>query len=74
MSHWTTKLISELRRERGWSQFDLSIEADVPRQTITTIELGDSVPSVEVVDKLLIALGHELEAQPLDANGPPKRR
>jgi len=74
MSHWTTRLISELRRERGLSQWELSVEADVPRQTITTIELGDSVPSVEVVDKLLIALGHELEAQLLDGDGPPKRR
>ena len=74
MSHWTTKLINELRRERGLTLFQLSIEAGVPRQTIQNVELGEHVPSVVVVDKLLMALGHELEAQPLDADGPPKRR
>jgi transcriptional regulator with XRE-family HTH domain len=74
MSHWTTKLINELRRERGWTLFELSIEADVPRATIRNVELGEHVPNIETVDKLLMALGHELEAQPLEADGPPKRR
>jgi|DEB0MinimDraft_6_1074348.scaffolds.fasta_scaffold492568_2 transcriptional regulator with XRE-family HTH domain len=74
MSHWTTTLINELRREKGWTLFQLGIEADVPRQTIQNVELGEHVPSVETVDKLLMALGYELEAQPLEADGPPKRR
>ena len=73
MSHWTTTLINELRREKGWTLFQLGIEADVPRQTIQNVELGEHVPSVETVDKLLMALGYELEAQPLEADGPPKR-
>lgn len=66
MSHWTTKLINELRREKGWTLFNLAIESDVPRQTIQNVELGESTPSVEVVDKLLGAMGYELEALKMD--------
>ena len=66
MSHWTTKLISELRREKGWTIFNLAIESDVPRQTIQNVELGESTPSVEIVDKLLGAMGYELEALKMD--------
>ena len=66
MSHWTTKLINELRREKGWTIFNLAIESDVPRQTIQNVELGESTPSVEVVDKLLGAMGYELEALKMD--------
>lgn len=66
MSHWTTKLISELRREKGWTIFNLAIESDVPRQTIQNVELGESTPSVEIVDKLLGAMGYELEAMKMD--------
>lgn len=68
MSHWTTKLISELRREKGWTIFNLAIESDVPRQTIQNVELGESTPSVEIVDKLLTAMGYELEALKMDTN------
>ena len=53
MSHWTKKLINELRREKGWTLEALAIESDVPRQTIQNVELGESTPSVEIVDKLL---------------------
>ena len=66
MSHWTTKLISELRREKGCTIFNLAIESDVPRQTIQNVELGESTPSVEIVDKLLGAMGYELEALKMD--------
>jgi len=66
MRHWTTKLINDLRREKGWTQFELAIESDVPRQTIQNVELGESTPSVEIVDKLLTAMGYELEALKMD--------
>ena len=66
MSHWTKKLINELRREKGWTLEALAIESDVPRQTIQNVELGESTPSVEIVDKLLGAMGYELEALKMD--------
>jgi transcriptional regulator with XRE-family HTH domain len=66
MSHWTKKLINELRREKGWTLEALAVESDVPRQTIQNVELGESTPSVEIVDKLLEAMGYELEALKMD--------
>ena len=68
MSHWTTRLINELRREKGWTQWELAVESDVPRQTIQNVELGESTPSVDIVDKLLGAMGYELEALKMDTN------
>jgi transcriptional regulator with XRE-family HTH domain len=68
MSHWTTRLINELRREKGWTLEALAVESDVPRQTIQNVELGENTPSVEIVDKLLGAMGYELEALKMDTN------
>jgi transcriptional regulator with XRE-family HTH domain len=62
MRHWTTKLIRELRNESGWTLRGLSIEADVPRSTLRHLERGTHMPSVETVEKLLMAMGYELEA------------
>ena len=44
--------IMELRKQRGWSQEDLSEQMDVSRQSVSKWESGASVPDLEKILKL----------------------
>jgi DNA-binding XRE family transcriptional regulator len=46
------KTISELRRERGWTQFDLALEVGVQPQTVYLWESGRRQPQVTQMRKL----------------------
>ena len=46
------KTISELRRERGWTQFDLALAVGVQPQTVYLWESGRRQPQVAQVRKL----------------------
>lgn len=44
--------LRNLRNQRGWSQSELALRADVDRNYISLIELGKNSPSVRVVFRL----------------------
>lgn len=46
------KTISELRRERGWTQFDLALAVGVQPQTVYLWESGRRQPQVTQMRKL----------------------
>ena len=50
-------VIREGREKRGWSQVELSYEARVPQTTISKIETGRHVPTLQVFHALCAALG-----------------
>lgn len=57
------------RRAHGLSQRELAIRAGTRQATISRIENGHEVPTVQRLDQLLMVLGERLELQavPLDA-------
>lgn len=52
-----SKRISELRKEKGWSQTDLAKAVDASRDIIGKYERGEHSPSIEMTTKLADALG-----------------
>ena len=66
-------LLRERRRAHGLSQHELAIRAGTRQATISRIENGHEIPTVQRLDQLLTALGERLEirAVPLDAERPP---
>ena len=46
----------KLRTERGWSQSDLALRADMDRNYLSLIELGRNSPSVRMLLRLCQAL------------------
>ena len=53
--------ISYLRKQRGFSQLDLSCEANINRNYLCDLEKGKRNPTVEVLLRLCIALNITLE-------------
>ena len=45
-----------LRRSKGWSQEELAHQAGLQRTCISDLERGARNPTIEVVDKLTVAL------------------
>jgi transcriptional regulator with XRE-family HTH domain len=65
-------LLLQRRRAHALSQRELAIRAGTRQATISRIENGREVPTVERLDQLLTAMGERLElrAVPLDAERP----
>lgn len=65
-------LLRERRRAHGLSQTELAIRAGTRQATISRIENGHEVPTVDRLDQLLTALGERLELRSvqLDAERP----
>ena len=65
-------LLRERRLAHGLSQSELAIRAGTRQATISRIENGHEIPTVQRLDQLLTALGERLElrAVPLDAERP----
>ncbi|MBS3939705.1 MAG: helix-turn-helix transcriptional regulator [Actinobacteria bacterium] len=65
-------LLRERRRAHGLSQDQLAIRAGTRQATISRIENGHEIPTVDRLDQLLTALGERLElaAVPLDPERP----
>lgn len=49
--------IRYLRKAKGWSQEDLSLEANINKNYICDLELGRRNPSLEVLEKIADAFG-----------------
>lgn len=50
------------RREKGFSQESLALEADVDRTYISALERGVYAASIDMVDKLAVVLGVDAAA------------
>ena len=48
--------LRKLRTERGWSQADLALRAQMDRNYLSLIELGRNSPSVRMLMRLCMAL------------------
>jgi transcriptional regulator with XRE-family HTH domain len=66
-------LLRQRRRTHGVSQRELALRAGTRQATISRIENGHEIPTVDRLDQLLTALGERLElrAVPLDPERPP---
>ena len=49
--------VREVRHERGWTQEQLAFEAGVKRAYLSEVENGQRNVSLDVVEKLALALG-----------------
>ncbi|WVN41778.1 helix-turn-helix transcriptional regulator [beta proteobacterium MWH-UniP1] len=49
--------VRSLRTEKGWSQTELALRADIDRNYLSLIELGKNSPSVRLLSRLCAALG-----------------
>ncbi len=65
-------LLRERRRAHGLSQDELAIRAGTRQATISRIENGHEIPTVQRLEQLLTVLGERLELRtvPLDAERP----
>ena len=57
----TNKIITELRKDKVWSQTDLAKESGVSREMIGKYERGEAVPSLEAAKKIADAFGVSLD-------------
>lgn len=48
----TGKIITDLRKNKSWSQTDLSNKSGVSREMIGRYERGDAIPSIEAAKKI----------------------
>jgi len=53
--------ITELRKQKGWSQSDLARHAEVSREIIGRYERNDAVPSIEVAKRMADVLEVSLD-------------
>ena len=56
------KRLKELRTQRGISQEDLALSAEITTSYLGMIERGEKNPTVKVIEKLCVALGISLGA------------
>ncbi len=57
----TGKIISELRKEKNWSQTDLANKSSVSREMIGKYERDEAVPSIEAAKKIADAFEVSLD-------------
>ena len=51
------KRIDELRIERGWTVYQLSLESGVSQSTLATIQQRNTPPKIEILQNLCEAFG-----------------
>jgi len=57
----TSKIITDLRKEKGWSQTDLANKTGISQVMVGKYERGDAIPSIEVAKKLADAFEVSLD-------------
>jgi transcriptional regulator with XRE-family HTH domain len=62
--------LRKLRTDRGWTQADLALRAEMDRSFVSLIELGRNSPSV----RMLVRLCDALDVEPGDVLHDMKRR
>jgi len=72
------RVLRQLRKERGSTQEELGLEADLRRTYVSVLELGQQQPSLTTILKLAKALGSSgaeiLRRVEVELNRPPSRR
>lgn len=53
--------LRRLRKERGWSQLEMTRHTGMPQAKISRLELGKGNPTLETIRKLADALGVRIE-------------
>lgn len=61
MSSNYDKIITDLRKQKGWSQVDLANESGVSREMIGKYERGIAIPSLEAAKKIADAFAVSLD-------------
>jgi transcriptional regulator with XRE-family HTH domain len=52
MASKTSKIISDLRKQKDWSQAELATNSGVSREMIGKYERGEAVPSIDAAKKI----------------------
>jgi transcriptional regulator with XRE-family HTH domain len=52
MASKTSKIISDLRKQKDWSQAELAANSGVSREMIGKYERGEAVPSIDAAKKI----------------------
>jgi transcriptional regulator with XRE-family HTH domain len=52
----TSKMITDLRKAKGWSQADLANKTGISQVMVGKYERGDAIPSIEVAKRIADAL------------------
>jgi transcriptional regulator with XRE-family HTH domain len=53
--------ITELRKQKGWSQSELAKNIEVSREIVGRYERGDAMPSIDIAKRLADAFGVSLD-------------
>ena len=57
----TSKVITQLRKDKGWSQNDLASKTGISQVMVGKYERGDATPSIEVAKKIADAFEVSLD-------------
>lgn len=66
-NNWWCNVIKKLRNEQGITLMELSLRTNITQSYLSRIENGKHTVSIAKLDKILNALGHELEIIPTQA-------
>ena len=61
MASKTSKIIADLRKQRGWSQSELATNSGVSREMIGKYDRDEAVPSIEAAKKIADAFEVSLD-------------
>ena len=65
-NNWWCNVLKKLRNEQGITLMELSLRTDITQSYLSRIENGKHTVSVTKLDKILKALGHQLEIVPVE--------
>ena len=66
-NNWWCNVIKKLRNEQGIVEYYRSLRTNITQSYLSRIENGKHTVSIAKLDKILNALGHELEITPTQA-------
>ena len=64
MNTWRSKLgksLKAFRKEKGWTQKDITLKTGIPRQTISEIENGKFDGAIAIIEKYMLLANRDLE-------------
>ena len=64
--NWWCNVLKKLRNEQGITLMELSLRTNITQSYLSRIENGKHTVSVTKLDKILKALGHQLEIVPVE--------
>ncbi len=67
---WWAKAVREMREAKGLTRIQLSADAECSHNTIAGIEDGTTRPRIDVYERIIRALGAELDVHALPEESP----